>query len=313
MRSFRHILVAVKDPGGQWSPATAKAAQIAKATGAGIELFHAIDARLYVDALSTFGNGIAQFEDEQSAPFKERLEALADRLRSHGIVVSTASVVDHPVYEAILRQAKLGGADLIVTDCHAGRHFVPSLLHLTDWEVARLSPVPVLIVRRPQLYHRPAILCAVDPGHTWAKPAGLEAEIIAAGTEISGAVRGMLHAVHACDSIAEDAGFDAAYAQARDSFDTLLRPTRIPADRRHLVGGNPADAIEHAVAETGAEILIMGSISRSGLKRIVVGNTAETLLYRLPCDLLIVKPEGFESRITAESRGARLIVTPACN
>ena len=38
MRKIQRILVAVKSPGEQWSPAAAKAAQIARATGARLEL-----------------------------------------------------------------------------------------------------------------------------------------------------------------------------------------------------------------------------------------------------------------------------------
>ncbi len=325
---IRHILVAVKDPEAKWSSAVAKAAQIARTTGAGIELFHAVDTRLNIDALDTFENGLAQFEEEQTAPYRQKLEALADRVRRHGILVTTASVLDHPVYEAILRQAQLVGADLIVTDCHSGQHLAPSLLHLTDWELARLSPVPVLIVRKPRLYHRPGVLCAVDPEHTFAKPAGLEPRILATGGEICRAVRGVMHAVHAYMSIAPGAEASSACvpgtamkmdavaaADAEAAFNKLLRSTAadVPPERRHLVGGNAADAILRVIAQVRADILVLGSISRSGLKRLIVGNTAEKLLYRLPCDVLVVKPEDFESRVAAERRGARLVVTPAFN
>lgn len=324
---IRHILVAVKDPAAKWSPAVAKAAQIARSTGASIELFHAVDTRMYVDALDTFQQGESGFDAEESAPFKEGLEVLARRLRRHRIVVCTDSVVDHPVYEAILRQAALVGADLIVTDCHGGSHLAPSLLHLTDWELARLSPVPVLIVRKRRLYHRPVVLCAVDPAHAYAKPAGLEMRILTQGNEIARALHGVVHAVHAFSSIAPGtevsnsssgtaAKMDAvAAADAETSFNKLLRPMAadFPQERRHLVGGSPAEAIEQTVARIGAGVLVIGSISRSGLKRLLVGNTAERLLYRLPCDMLVVKPEDFQCHVTQENRGARLIVTPACN
>jgi universal stress protein E len=39
-----------------------------------------------------------------------------------------------------------------------------------------------------------------------------------------------------------------------------------------------------------ASLVVMGAISRSGLKRIFIGNTAEQVLDSLRCDLLIVKP-----------------------
>jgi universal stress protein E len=40
--------------------------------------------------------------------------------------------------------------------------------------------------------------------------------------------------------------------------------------------------------------MVMGAVSRSGLDRIFLGSTAERVLDRLPCDLLIVKPKGFQ-------------------
>jgi nucleotide-binding universal stress UspA family protein len=61
MRKIQRILVAVESPGTQWSPAVAKATQIARVTGARLELFHGIDTRLYVEALDTYEGGLAGF------------------------------------------------------------------------------------------------------------------------------------------------------------------------------------------------------------------------------------------------------------
>ncbi|MFL2545895.1 MAG: universal stress protein [Candidatus Rariloculaceae bacterium] len=41
------------------------------------------------------------------------------------------------------------------------------------------------------------------------------------------------------------------------------------------------------------DLIVMGAISRSGMDRVFLGNTAERVLDQLACDLLIVKPEGF--------------------
>jgi universal stress protein E len=43
-----------------------------------------------------------------------------------------------------------------------------------------------------------------------------------------------------------------------------------------------------------ADAVVMGAVSRSGLKGLFLGNTAEDVLDRLQCDLVIVKPDGFE-------------------
>jgi hypothetical protein len=53
----------------------------------------------------------------------------------------------------------------------------------------------------------------------------------------------------------------------------------------------------------------MGAVSRSGLKRIFIGNTAERTLGAIHCDVLVVKPQRFASRIAQDARGVRL-VTP---
>ena len=44
----------------------------------------------------------------------------------------------------------------------------------------------------------------------------------------------------------------------------------------------------------GADFVVSGAVSRRGLQRLFIGSTAERMLDRLPCDLVTVKPEGFE-------------------
>ena len=55
------------------------------------------------------------------------------------------------------------------------------------------------------------------------------------------------------------------------------------------------------------DLVVMGAVSRSGLKRLAVGNTAEHLLDDLSCDLLIVKPPGFATRVAGRPRGPQRI------
>jgi hypothetical protein len=125
------------------------------------------------------------------------LEQLAERVRRHGVNVTCVADVDYPVYEAILRRAEQSQADLIVTDCHAGSHIAPSLWRFTDWELMRLSPVPVLIVKQSRLYRRPNVLAAVDPSHAFSKPTQLDREILDLSAAFSVALRGGMHAIHA--------------------------------------------------------------------------------------------------------------------
>ena len=273
MRNIQRILVAVKSPGTQWSPAVAKATQIARATGAHIELFHGIDTRVYVDALDTYENGIAGFEALQSAPYTRLLEQLAEKVRRHGVNVTFVTDVDFPPYESILRRAERTQANLIVTDCHAGSHIAPSLWRFTGWELMRLSRVPVLVAKQPRLYHRPNILAAVDPNHAFAKPAQLDGEILDLGAAFSSALRSKMHAIHAFLPVAagphESTGATAgaaiqtdpiARSAAESLLDSLLEGSGIPVENRHAFSGHAADAIALGVAQIPADILVLGCI-----------------------------------------------------
>ena len=59
-----------------------------------------------------------------------------------------------------------------------------------------------------------------------------------------------------------------------------------------------------------AAIVVMGAVSRSGLRRAFIGNTAERVLDRLPCDVLVVKPPRFKSAVARARRGVRIVDIP---
>jgi len=215
-------------------------------------------------------------------------------MKRQRIKVNVAAEWDFPAYEAIIRRANRIKADLIVADQHDGRRLAAGLLHLTDWELLRLSLAPVLLVKTPGPYRRPAVLAAVDPGHTNSKPAKLDERILRAGATMTGALRGTLHALHAYVPFPFAAEPDVmlcqetvnrleaeAVAAAQRGLDRALRTTRILKARRHLVGRHPSDAIEQTAREIHAAIVVMGAVSRSGLKRLFIGNTAERVLDQL--------------------------------
>ena len=323
MRSIRRILVAVKDPASRSQPAVTKAAQLAKAFGAQLELFHAITTPIYADLYIQGERSAKGIEQKVHAQVCKRLDTIAQRLRAPGIQIAVTAEWDFPAYEAVVRRANRVKADLVVAQRHAGRHFAPWFLHLNDWELLRLNPAPVLLVKRAVAYSRPIVLAAVDPTH-YAKPAKLDERILHIGAAIVRALRGTLHAVHAHPSVqsgtkatdafspAKASQINSQYAaKAKAQLDRLLKSTTIPRGQRHLNGNPPVEAILEVARATHSDIVVMGALSRSGLKRLFIGNTAETLLDLLSCDVLIVKPSHFAHRVPAARRGVRLIpLTP---
>ncbi len=318
MSAIRRILVAIKDLDGKHLPALLKAAQLARAYGAQLELFHGLTAPLYTDGIALRQQGLGSLEQDVRQRALRRLGGTADRLRMHSIKVSVCAEWDYPSHEAIIRRALAIKADLIVASLHPGRHRLPWLLRLTDWELVRLSPVPVLLVKNSHPYRHPAVLAAIDPGHAHAKPLKLDQTILKVSKTLSKALRGTLHAVHAyarfpMGSYPEGMSGQAVQGLAEEAehlatlrFQRVLKPLRIARPRQFLIARQPIDAIEDAARKSKCAIVVMGAISRSGYKRLLIGNTAERILDELSCDILVVKPADFTSKVRQASRGARL-------
>jgi universal stress protein E len=320
MRPIRRILVAVKNTRQKSFPALAKAATLARALDARLELFHGLSGPVAFEAFTD--HALAKFQDAERARHRRRLEAMAEPLRRQGIEVSTAVEWDYPSHEALVRRALRTRADLIVAGRHATRHVAPWLLRYTDWELLRQSPVPVLLVKKPRPYRSPSILATVDPAHAFAKTAQLDTSILEIAACISGAARGALHVMHAyvptiigmneAQLASPDASqliADKAAGQAGERLDKALRSAGVvtlKASHRHLVPLHPADSIPRMARRLSCDIVVMGALSRSGLKGLLIGNTAERLLDELPCDLLVVKPRGFRTSVAKDVRGPEL-------
>lgn len=318
---IRRMLVAVKDPGAGDFPAAKKAAQLARRLNAELCLFHAITDPLYAETVLIGQQSLSQVEDATSAASRAQLERLAASLRVEGVRVSTSIAWDYPAPDAIIRGALRLEADLVVAECHRATHPIPWFLHFADWELVRYCPLPLLLVKSRKPYHRGAVLAAVDPTHAHAKPANLDAEILKCGSDLAIALGSALHAVHAYNFTDVAIGLaapgaltitqDAVEAQARQPVDLLLDQMKMPCMNRHIIDGRAMDVIEGVTRDLGVQILVMGAVSRSGMRSLLIGHTAERILDRVNCDLLIVKPPRFEHAISVTPRGSRVLVSPA--
>jgi len=323
MSSIRRILIAVKDPWARSLPALAKATQLAHALGARVQLFHALSTPLYLEVAELEGMSLPKLEERQHTRAMRRLEVLARRLGKAGVRAQSAVEWDFPPHEAVIRAARAFDADLIVAERHGTAHHLPWLLRFTDFELLRLAPAPVLLIKTRRAYDRPSILAAVDPTHAYSKPLKLDREILRCAEQVTRALRGSLHAVFAYDPVppiamepglalvrAMEAIATASEARARKALAQILNGASIPAARRHVIPRHPVDAIGQAVARFDCSIVVMGAVSRSGFKRLILGNTAERVFDELPCDVLVVKPKRFPSRVPRARRGPQLMTLP---
>jgi len=70
--------------------------------------------------------------------------------------------------------------------------------------------------------------------------------------------------------------------------------------KKHLIKGDPRKIIPAFAEEIKADLVVMGTVARTGLPGLFMGNTAETILNQLNCSVLAIKPQGFVTPVTLD-------------
>lgn len=311
---IRRILVAIRDLGRAPGAQLSKAASLARPTGAAIELFHAIDTPLSSSSLERVFEDVAIRELRQNVVDHtlRRLARLARSPSLRGLRVSWHAGWDSPAHEAIVRRALHSRADLVIAANQARRPAGRWLLQNTDWELIRQCPCPLLLVKLRRGHRKPAVIVAVDPFHTHAKPANLDRRLLDYGTRIARLLGGSVHAFHcymplpnvvplpvgAAMPMVLPPEVETAHRElVARSFDRLAKSAGVAPLSRHLCIGLVRNELETLVTELNASLVVMGVVSRSALRRTFIGSTAERVLDHLPCDVLVVKPRGFKTDV----------------
>lgn len=324
MQPLKKILVAIKDIDARSMPAVRKAAQLAKASGATLELFHALSETVLIEALDARRISLKDYEEERLKKTMSRLETLAKAIRKHDIEVTCAAEWDYPASEAVVRRALRTRADLIVVERHATRHVAKWMLAYTDWELLRQAPCPVLLVKLSKPYHRPVVLTAIDPFHEHAKPARLDHALLQTSGQFATLLRGSLRIVHcvapstlvtanwtATPVIVDTSRTNEFVQRARKAVIAEVARQPLPSHRVHILQGSAREAIPYAAKSEKASMVVMGALSRSGFKRLLIGNTAEAVLDALTCDVLVLKPGRFQTKVPRRGRGAQVMALPS--
>ena len=309
MRAIRRILVAVSELKLSSQAPLELAARIARGCGAELELFHSLSTPLYADTVVGNNRSLAAYGREAQARAMARLERLAARVRSDDLRVSVHAEWDYPPFEAIVRRALATDTGLIVA-ARRGHHRFRAVMGYTDWELLRASPIPVLLTRGRRRSARHKVLAAVDPRHANAKPAGLDRQILGLAGTVAAALGAPVQLLHVMEPWLPATPLRDLRPEARAALADLSESCGLGSTRNHLLTGSAAVEIPRAARRLRASLLVMGDMSRRGLQRWFIGDTAERIVDELRCDVLIVKPARFSSRIARRRRGMYVLANP---
>jgi universal stress protein E len=194
----------------------------------------------------------------------------------------------------------------VFKDTHYHAVLSRSVFSNTDWSLIRCCPAPLWLVKPQPMSEHPRIVAAVDPMHEHDKPAALDHSIVTMAAGLRATVDGELHLMHAyeiapavavsADSMAMPISVplrdiaDALKKQHKDAVFALADQHGLAHDRVRVHEGSTQSVLVRLTGQLKADIVVIGAVARSGLRRLFLGSTAEQVLDRLPCDMLIVRP-----------------------
>jgi universal stress protein E len=308
MTERQRVLVVV-DPTATFHPAIERAAWLARHAPSHLELFISDYASQLADG--SHGAAAAQARAAVLERHRARLEQLAAPLRAGNLAVDVDVRWDYPLHDSIVRKSEDMGAALVIKDTHYHSTLRRSIFSNTDWHLIRSCAATLWLVKPRPPGQKPCFVAAVDPLHERDKPADLDQRILATGRRLTDSLGGELHVFHAFDVTAAIAlssdsmtmpialpineFTDAMRAQHTEALERLCQRHGVPAERIHIHQGGTRQLLLQLTDQLRADAVVMGAISRSGIKGLFLGNTAEDVLDRLHCDLVIVKPEGFKA------------------
>jgi len=83
----------------------------------------------------------------------------------------------------------------------------------------------------------------------------------------------------------------------RQTLDDTTAQHFVP--KLELLHGDPVSAVPQKCREVDAEFMVIGTVSRTGVGGLLIGNTAEAILNHLNCSVMTIKPEDFNARVSA--------------
>ena len=242
----------------------------------------------------------------------KRLQELCDQVKQQGIDATTI-LFDGPTSVSLIREAMRGGYDLVIKEAKGHGSRRSGFLGTTATRLLRKCPCPVLILRPGNELSRRRVVAAVDATSEDETHAKLNERILEIAQPFCGGGR-QLNVVHAWSVYGEsllrehmhEDEFEAVRQKAKTHAERKLDDLvikfgmRIGDDHVRVLHGDAAERIPKFVNENATDLLAMGTVGRSGVAGLLMGNTAERILEKVECSILAVKPEGFASPIRQE-------------
>jgi nucleotide-binding universal stress UspA family protein len=241
-----------------------------------------------------------------------RLEQWADVVRQSDLSVETKILSGVPFLE-IIREVLRQEHDLVMTTAKGRSSLRERFFGSTTMHLMRKCPCPVWVVKRSQTEWQTRILAAVDPNPQDQERHALSVKIMDLATSLARQKQAELIVVHAWAFTVErslrtghlsisnevDRWVSDARRQHRQWLVDLIRPYGLDELEHevYLLKGEPGRLIPEVAGAKDTQLIVMGTVSRTGVSGLLISPTAERILGQVDCAVLAVKPDGFETPV----------------
>lgn len=228
------------------------------------------------------------------------MDSLAKEITAKGIDCSVQVSWHRDLEEAIELAAAQQKPDLVIKRISANEFSLNPFALPIDRHLLRHCPAPLLLVNKSVWTSSP-ILAAIDPSAGDAEHIDLNRQILDYAKMMSHLNETELHVVSSISAppgVSSFNGLEYDYAKFKQDvtswhqskLQNAVREFNLPDDHIHLVEGLPEDGINRIAQEIEAQIVVIGTVGRSGLSATFLGNTAERVLSQLRCEVIALKP-----------------------
>ncbi|MGL5948893.1 MAG: universal stress protein UspE [Aeromonas sp.] len=310
MVKYQHILVVIQ-PDAPHQVALERAAAVA-----------ALDSQAHLTALLVIYDFSYEMtamlskeeRDEMRAGVQaERGEWLAEQLapyQAKGLQCQAQVIWHNRPFECVLEQVVEQRFDLVVKATHQHSFLQKFIFTPTDWHLLRKCPAPLLLVKERQWRMGGQLIAAINCTSDEVEQQRLNDRITQEGLAVAALLGAELHLVNTYPNTPVQIAVDLPQFDPL-AFDNAMREHHEHLLARHAAQyagriqhtlvreGLPEEVLPQLADELGASLMIMGCVGRTGLAAALLGNTAEHVVDRLRCDLLILKPDDYVCPLTA--------------
>ncbi len=305
---FNKLLVAT-DFSPHAAAALRTAAWLAQRSDGEITIAHVVaEVPVVVAALAYdafLGEDIERTERELRRDSDERLAEIEREIMATGVRVKGMTLAGPP-FVALTHAVQSEGYDLVVCGSRGHSKFREFLVGSTARRLIQKCPCAVWTTHSDVPERPTAVLAAVDFSE-------LSRIALSQACWIAQQAAAPLHVVHVLEPRTLDAPLleavcqrsganwqDAMCSAARRRLQALVDDVVVGSSLTpslHVDFGEPWAFLRDTAHQTKADLVVMGTVGRSGVQGVWLGNTAEKLLGVMDCAVLTVKPPGFMSPI----------------